>query len=51
MRAAGVNSLPGTSAEILDDHVRRQLAAARLSSAEWCEVLRPARPPRARADP
>ena len=39
LKAAGVDSLPGTSAEILDDGVRKRLAAARLSSAEWCEVV------------
>lgn len=38
-KAAGVDSLPGTSAEILDDGVRRVLARGRLSTAEWCEVI------------
>ena len=42
LKVAGVDSLPGTSAEILDDGVRRRLAAARLSSGEWCEVVRAA---------
>jgi len=39
LRAAGVDSLPGTSAEILDDDVRRRLAAGRLSTEEWLEVI------------
>ena len=36
---AGVGSLPGTSAEILDDDVRHQLAAGRLTTAQWTEVV------------
>lgn len=39
LRDAGVDSMPGTSAEILDDAVRRRLAAARLSSREWRDVI------------
>jgi FO synthase len=34
-KAAGLNSLPGTSAEILDDTVRQKLAPGRLSLAIW----------------
>jgi 7,8-didemethyl-8-hydroxy-5-deazariboflavin synthase CofH subunit len=36
---AGLNTLPGTSAEILDDRVRRSIAPTRLSTAEWIEVI------------
>lgn len=35
---AGVGSLPGTSAEILDDGVRAKIAKGRISTAEWVEV-------------
>ena len=36
---AGVDSLPGTSAEILDDGVRATLAKGRLTTAEWLDVV------------
>ncbi len=39
LRDAGLGSLPGTSAEILDDSVRRQLAATRISTRQWCELV------------
>jgi len=39
LRAAGVDSLPGTSAEVLDDGVRSVLAKGRITSAEWREVI------------
>ena len=39
LRESGVTSLPGTSAEILDDGVRRSLARGRLSVARWFEVV------------
>mmetsp|Transcript_28509 Transcript_28509/g.37293 ORF Transcript_28509/g.37293 Transcript_28509/m.37293 type:complete len:776 (+) Transcript_28509:110-2437(+) len=39
LKESGVDSLPGTSAEILDDKVRHQLAGARLSSAEWEHII------------
>ncbi|KAH8060831.1 hypothetical protein JL721_9054 [Aureococcus anophagefferens] len=38
-RRAGVDSLPGTSAEILDDGVRATLAKGRLTTAEWLDVV------------
>jgi hypothetical protein len=38
LQAAGVGSLPGTSAEILDDALRDEIAPGRLSSAEWLDV-------------
>lgn len=39
LKEAGLSSLPGTSAEILDDGVRKRLAGARISSAEWIDVI------------
>ncbi|MEU9830407.1 bifunctional FO biosynthesis protein CofGH [Streptosporangium sp. NPDC048047] len=38
-RAAGVDSLPGTAAEILDDDVRWVLTKGKLPAAEWVEVI------------
>jgi FO synthase len=35
----GLDTLPGTAAEILDDSVRHVLSANKLSSAQWCEVI------------
>lgn len=42
LQQAGLGSLPGTSAEILDDSVRRRIAPGRISVAEWVDVLRTA---------
>jgi len=42
LKAAGLGSIPGTSAEILDDRVRRRLAGGRITTAEWIEVIRTA---------
>ncbi len=42
LREAGLGSLPGTSAEILDDDVRARLAPGRITSAEWLGVVRTA---------
>uniref|UniRef100_A0A7C5VUN3 5-amino-6-(D-ribitylamino)uracil--L-tyrosine 4-hydroxyphenyl transferase n=1 Tax=Thermomicrobium roseum TaxID=500 RepID=A0A7C5VUN3_THERO len=39
LREAGVGSLPGTSAEILDDEVRRRISPGRISTAQWIEVI------------
>ncbi|MDQ1708661.1 MAG: synthase, partial [Frankiaceae bacterium] len=38
-RAAGVGSLPGTAAEILDDDVRWILTKGKLPAAQWIEVI------------
>ncbi len=35
----GLDTLPGTAAEILDDQVRHVLSRNKLSSAQWCEVI------------
>jgi 7,8-didemethyl-8-hydroxy-5-deazariboflavin synthase CofH subunit len=42
LKAAGLGSVPGTSAEILDDQVRKRLAGGRITTAEWLEVIRSA---------
>lgn len=39
LRDAGLGSLPGTAAEILDDEVRAILCPDKLSSAEWLAVV------------
>ncbi len=39
MKAAGLNSLPGTAAEILDDDVRAVICPDKLNTAEWVEVI------------
>ena len=39
LRDAGLNTLPGTAAEILDDEVRAVLCPDKLSTEEWLEVM------------
>ena len=39
MKAAGLNSLPGTAAEILDDEVRQVICPDKLTTAEWVDVI------------
>ncbi len=39
LQDAGVGSLPGTSAEILDDTVRRRISPGRISTADWVRVI------------
>jgi FO synthase len=39
LEAAGLASLPGTAAEILDDEVRAVLCPDKLNTAEWFEVM------------
>ncbi|MFI9079482.1 bifunctional FO biosynthesis protein CofGH [Streptomyces sioyaensis] len=41
-RAAGLGSLPGTAAEILDDEVRWILTKGKLPTATWVEVIKTA---------
>ncbi|MCC6535273.1 MAG: 5-amino-6-(D-ribitylamino)uracil--L-tyrosine 4-hydroxyphenyl transferase CofH [Burkholderiales bacterium] len=36
---AGLDSLPGTAAEILDDEVRRAICPDKLTTAQWLEVV------------
>jgi FO synthase len=42
LRDAGLGSLPGTAAEILDDEVRRVLCPDKLRTEQWLEVMRTA---------
>jgi 7,8-didemethyl-8-hydroxy-5-deazariboflavin synthase CofH subunit len=42
LRANGLDTLPGTAAEILDDEVRHILSRNKLSTAQWIEVIRTA---------
>ncbi len=42
LRKAGLASLPGTAAEILDDDVRAELCPDKLNTAEWTLVMRAA---------
>jgi len=39
LREAGLGSLPGTAAEVLDDEVRARICPDKLTSAEWLEVI------------
>ena len=39
LKDAGLGSLPGTSAEILDDDLRKRIAATRISTANWVHVI------------
>ena len=39
LRGAGLDTLPGTAAEILDDPVRRQLCTDKIDTAQWVEVI------------
>jgi FO synthase len=42
LRDAGLGSLPGTSAEILDDPLRARIAPGRIRTQEWLDVVRTA---------
>ncbi|MFC6520959.1 5-amino-6-(D-ribitylamino)uracil--L-tyrosine 4-hydroxyphenyl transferase CofH [Undibacterium arcticum] len=42
LKAAGLGTLPGTAAEILDDEVRRVICHDKVTTAEWLEVMRTA---------
>ena len=42
LKDAGIGSLPGTSAEILDDRVREIISPGRISTSNWIEVIRTA---------
>jgi FO synthase len=39
LQAAGLNTLPGTAAEILHDEVRAELCPDKLNTAQWLEVM------------
>ena len=42
LRGAGLGSMPGTAAEILDDEIRRQIAPDKVTTDQWLEVVRAA---------
>lgn len=42
LRDAGLGSLPGTSAEILDDALRARIAPGRIRTGEWIEIVQAA---------
>lgn len=42
LRDAGVGSLPGTAAEVLDDSVRRVICPEKINSATWLEIVQTA---------
>ena len=39
LKAAGLGSLPGTAAEVLDDDVRALLCPDKINTAQWLEVV------------
>lgn len=42
LKEAGLGTLPGTAAEILDDSVRARLSRLKLTTAQWVEVIKTA---------
>jgi FO synthase len=42
LKAAGLSSLPGTAAEILDDEVRAVICPDKITTAQWLEVMKTA---------
>src|SRR5215472_13952005 len=42
LKEAGLNTLPGTAAEILDDQVRHEIERIKLNVAQWVEVIKTA---------
>lgn len=42
LRAAGLGTLPGTAAEILDDEVRARICPDKVNTQEWLDVIRSA---------
>ena len=40
LREAGLNTLPGTAAEILDDEVRKDLCSDKINTQEWLDVMK-----------
>ncbi|MFP3909169.1 MAG: 5-amino-6-(D-ribitylamino)uracil--L-tyrosine 4-hydroxyphenyl transferase CofH [Archaeoglobaceae archaeon] len=39
LKAAGLNSMPGTAAEILDDGIRREICPQKLSTSQWIDII------------
>jgi FO synthase len=44
LKEAGLGTLPGTAAEILDDDVRAIISPDKINTAQWCDVMRAAHP-------
>ena len=42
LKDAGVDSLPGTSAEILNDRIRDKISTGRITTRDWLDVIREA---------
>jgi len=42
LKAAGLNSIPGTAAEILDDKVRERICPEKLTTSQWVEIIKTA---------
>jgi FO synthase subunit 2 len=42
LKEAGVNTLPGTAAEILDQHTRDKISPGRISTKDWINVIKTA---------
>jgi FO synthase len=42
LKRAGLGSMPGTAAEILDDEIRRQIAPDKVTTDQWIDVVRAA---------
>ena len=42
LKNIGLNSLPGTAAEILDDSIRRVICPDKINTSQWLEVMRTA---------
>src|SRR5262249_61949940 len=42
LKAAGLGTLPGTAAEILDDRIRRYICPDKIRTEQWAEVIKEA---------
>ncbi|MFP3191285.1 MAG: 5-amino-6-(D-ribitylamino)uracil--L-tyrosine 4-hydroxyphenyl transferase CofH [Thermoproteota archaeon] len=42
MKEAGLDSIPGTAAEILDDEIRQIISPGRISATEWIKIIKTA---------
>jgi len=42
LKEAGLNSLPGTAAEVLDDEIRQKLSPRKLKVQQWVEIVKTA---------
>ncbi len=39
LQAAGVGSLPGTAAEVLDDRIRQVICPEKINAKTWCDII------------